>query len=51
MSLGANILPVFEQLGMLEEIKSISYPVYAQHLFEANMKKSGSLSMDNYRDM
>lgn len=51
MSMGANILPVFEQLGMLEEIKKISFPVYEQHLFEANMKKSGSLSMKDYKDM
>jgi hypothetical protein len=51
MSIGANILPVFEQLGLLDEIKKFSYPVYEQNLFEANMKKSGSLTMKDYKDM
>jgi hypothetical protein len=51
MSVGANILPVFEQLGMLEDIIKISLPVKEQHLYEASMKKLGSLTMKDYKDM
>ncbi|KAG0236607.1 hypothetical protein BGX31_003863 [Mortierella sp. GBA43] len=51
MSIGANILPVFEQLGLLDEIKKFSYPVYEQNLFEASMRKSGSLTMKDYKDI
>ncbi|KAG0004562.1 hypothetical protein BGZ65_000127 [Modicella reniformis] len=51
MSLGANILPVFEQLGILEDVKNISLPVYEQRLYEASMKRSGALTMKDYKDI
>ncbi|KAF9355375.1 hypothetical protein BGX34_010500, partial [Mortierella sp. NVP85] len=51
MSVGANILPVFEQLGMLEDIIKISLPVKEQHLYEASMKKIGSLTMKDYKEI
>ncbi|KAF9171562.1 hypothetical protein BGX21_000979 [Mortierella sp. AD011] len=38
MSLNANILPVFEQLGLLEELKSISLPTSDFHVYKSNMK-------------
>ncbi|KAF8936834.1 hypothetical protein BGZ58_003639 [Dissophora ornata] len=49
LSLGANILPVFEQLGMLQDIIDISYPVLSQVLYDANMKQIGKMSMKDYK--
>ncbi|KAI7824105.1 hypothetical protein BC939DRAFT_450580 [Gamsiella multidivaricata] len=50
LSLGANILPVFEQLGLLEEIERISLPVYEQKLYDGNMKNIGSMTMREYKE-
>ncbi|KAI1286464.1 hypothetical protein EDD11_000411, partial [Mortierella claussenii] len=33
MALGANILPVFEQLGLLEDLRLISHPCYAIKIY------------------
>ncbi|KAI1305592.1 hypothetical protein EDD11_004906 [Mortierella claussenii] len=36
MTLGPNILPVFEQLGLLEDLKQISHPCFALNIYGAD---------------
>ncbi|KAF8925524.1 hypothetical protein BGZ58_000737 [Dissophora ornata] len=42
MSLGATILPVFEQLGLLEELYKVSLPCPLVDFHDANMKALGT---------
>jgi hypothetical protein len=42
---------VFEQLGMLDELKKISLPIYEQQLYDANMQKVASMTMKNYKEV
>ncbi|KAF9899616.1 hypothetical protein BX616_002931 [Lobosporangium transversale] len=44
ITLGATILPVFEQLGLLEELQSISLPLQSAVLYNADMKAIGAMS-------
>ncbi|KAG0267426.1 hypothetical protein BG011_005711 [Mortierella polycephala] len=39
MSLNASILPVFEQLGLHEDLKKISYPASSFKFYNGNMRK------------
>ncbi|KAF9352368.1 hypothetical protein BGX26_009813 [Mortierella sp. AD094] len=43
MTLGPNILPVFEQLGMLEELKKISHPCPTLNVYNSKLEKLGCL--------
>ncbi|KAF8938580.1 hypothetical protein EDD21DRAFT_120347 [Dissophora ornata] len=43
MALGANILPVFEQLGMLKEIEEISRPLYGISFYNGSLHELGTL--------
>ncbi|KAF8955867.1 hypothetical protein BGZ46_002524 [Entomortierella lignicola] len=45
MTLGANILPVFEQLGLLEELEQISLPCPSIDIYNDETKHLGSLSL------
>ncbi|KAI1295209.1 hypothetical protein EDD11_007957 [Mortierella claussenii] len=45
MTLGANILPVFEQLGLLEDLKQISHPCYAINIHGANNSLVGAVKL------
>ncbi|KAI1317163.1 hypothetical protein EDD11_008954 [Mortierella claussenii] len=45
MALGANILPVFEQLGLLEDLKQMSLPVFSLDIYRSNMKLFGSVTL------
>ncbi|KAI1317162.1 hypothetical protein EDD11_008953 [Mortierella claussenii] len=38
MALGATILPVFEQLGLLAELEKIAFPVKSTDLYKSNME-------------
>ncbi|KAI1308396.1 hypothetical protein EDD11_004325 [Mortierella claussenii] len=49
MGLGPNILPVFEQLCLLEEIEKISLPSAEMHVFNASMKKLGTMGMNGLK--
>lgn len=44
MGLNAGILPVFEQLGLYEELKAISLPNRGAEILNSNMEKIGSIS-------
>jgi len=43
MGLNANILPVWEQLGLYEELKAISLPNRGAEILNSNMEKIGSI--------
>ncbi|KAF9434452.1 hypothetical protein BGZ76_007992 [Entomortierella beljakovae] len=45
MTLGANILPVFEQLGLLNEIESIALPCPALEFFDGNVNQLGAIKL------
>ncbi|KAG0262152.1 hypothetical protein BG011_000272 [Mortierella polycephala] len=47
--LGPNILPVFEQLGLLEEIIKIASPVPSSDVYNIEMKKLGSITMKDIK--
>ncbi|KAF9090100.1 hypothetical protein BGX29_011675 [Mortierella sp. GBA35] len=49
MSIGPNILPVLEQLGLLEEIEAISFPNYNSTLFNTKMKPLAKIGLDDYK--
>ncbi|KAF9980692.1 hypothetical protein BGZ75_008149 [Mortierella antarctica] len=47
MSLGINILPVFEQLGLLDELMKFSYPCPTMNIVNPEMEKLGSVNLGN----
>ncbi|KAG9068993.1 hypothetical protein KI688_009883 [Linnemannia hyalina] len=51
MSINANILPVFEQLGLLEEVQNISLRNHGSSLFNRNMKEIGKVTIPNYQEL
>ncbi|KAG0266143.1 hypothetical protein BG011_003130 [Mortierella polycephala] len=48
LSLNANVLPVFEQLEMLEDIKKISLTCSWMDLFDADLKKIATMRTKKY---
>ncbi|KAG0256547.1 hypothetical protein BG011_004437 [Mortierella polycephala] len=50
LSLNANILPVFEQLDLLEDLKKFSLPCTSMDLFEPSRKMIASMAMHNYEE-
>ncbi|KAG0361772.1 hypothetical protein BGZ54_008973 [Gamsiella multidivaricata] len=51
MTLGANILPVFEQLGILEDLKKIALPATSIDMYNVEMKKIGSVGMKGRKEI
>lgn len=51
MALGASILPAFEQLGLLEDIKRIGRPYRYLDLYDDKMKKLGAIDMSNHEKL
>ncbi|KAF9895589.1 hypothetical protein BX616_009318, partial [Lobosporangium transversale] len=47
MTMGASILPVFEQLGLLEEINKISLPVDKADFYNSRIEKIGCICGNN----
>ncbi|KAF9430684.1 hypothetical protein BGZ76_000745 [Entomortierella beljakovae] len=47
MVTGPNILPVFEQLGLLEEVEKISKPLKCLNIYGENMNKLGSVDANS----
>ncbi|KAI1291305.1 hypothetical protein EDD11_009020, partial [Mortierella claussenii] len=45
MTLGANILPVFEQLGLLEDFKKFAHPCYAINIYSADNSLIGAIKL------
>ncbi|KAF9935599.1 hypothetical protein BGZ65_003247, partial [Modicella reniformis] len=48
MALGPSILPVFEQLGLLDELKKFALPCYSADMYNANIEKLGSLDLKDH---
>ncbi|KAF9208122.1 hypothetical protein BGZ49_009746 [Haplosporangium sp. Z 27] len=50
MVFGANILPVFEQLGLLEEVKRISLPCLGMDIYNSKIEKTASVNVQKYKE-
>ncbi|KAG0231043.1 hypothetical protein BGX31_005655 [Mortierella sp. GBA43] len=51
MALGASILPVFEQLGLFEELKEISLPCPTAEMYNNKIKKLGTIDMTEHEKL
>ncbi|GJJ77373.1 hypothetical protein EMPS_09732 [Entomortierella parvispora] len=51
MSLGSNILAVFEQLGIYDELIDISLPMMGMTLYKENMEKIGLYGVEGINKM
>ena len=51
MSLSCNILPVFEQLGLYDDLMRISYPCYRSTFLTSDLKKIGEYTADGDKEM
>ncbi|KAG0001638.1 hypothetical protein BGZ65_003311, partial [Modicella reniformis] len=49
MSIGPGILPVFEQLGLLEEIQRVSVPCPALNFYTSDMTKIGATILESHK--
>ncbi|ORZ08744.1 hypothetical protein BCR41DRAFT_388476 [Lobosporangium transversale] len=50
LALGANVLPVFEQLGLLQQIEEISLPCYSMELYRHDMTLFKSIETDSVKE-
>ncbi|KAF9317613.1 hypothetical protein BKA57DRAFT_54245 [Linnemannia elongata] len=50
MSINSNILPVFEQLGLLERVEAISLLIYYTTLFNGKLEKIAEVNTKDHRD-
>lgn len=48
---GCNILPAFEQLGLLEDLLRVSYPTYSIDMYDTHLKPIGGFSFKRYKKM
>ncbi|KAF8986349.1 hypothetical protein BGZ46_005534 [Entomortierella lignicola] len=46
MGLGTSTLPIFEQLGLLDEFKKFSLPFRSMEIYDDELKKLGDVSVD-----
>ncbi|KAG0001277.1 hypothetical protein BGZ65_003628 [Modicella reniformis] len=51
MSLGASVLPVFEQLGLLEEIERISLPSRSVEMYNRKLKPIGGIDQRAHKTL
>ncbi|KAI1314307.1 hypothetical protein EDD11_002291 [Mortierella claussenii] len=51
MSLNASVMPVFEQLGLMKDLMSISRPILCTHIMDENMKEMALLKVENLREL
>ncbi|KAF9352104.1 hypothetical protein BGX26_010015 [Mortierella sp. AD094] len=49
MTLGANILPVFEQLGLLGEIEKMSLPCPSIEIYGAERERLGNINLSGHK--
>ncbi|KAG0277548.1 hypothetical protein BGZ95_005750 [Linnemannia exigua] len=49
MSINANILPVFEQLGLMEEVENISLRNRWSGIYNSKMKQIAKIGMEDYK--
>lgn len=51
MSLGPHIMPVFEQLGILDELLSISIKCTTMNLLDESLKSMGTVDMGGQKEL
>ncbi|KAF9427044.1 hypothetical protein BGZ94_005572 [Podila epigama] len=51
MALNANIMPVFEQLGMVDELMKIAFPCHSLDLYKESLKPIGALDVTFYKQV
>ncbi|KAF9283053.1 hypothetical protein BGZ68_005603, partial [Mortierella alpina] len=51
MSLGANILPVFEQLGLYKPLMEIAFPIIRMNMYTENMDEIGVVEVDDSKTL
>ncbi|KAI7817028.1 hypothetical protein BC939DRAFT_467185 [Gamsiella multidivaricata] len=49
MTIGPNIIPVFEQLGLMEEINKFSLPCWSLDMYSSDMKKIGAIDLSSHK--
>lgn len=50
MGLNPNILPAFDQLGLLEELVKISFPMTTLELCKESLKPIGSIDITGFKE-
>lgn len=51
MSLNSNVLPIFKQLGMLDELMDISLPINSLDMYKESLKPIGAYDVTSYKAM
>ncbi|KAF9982673.1 hypothetical protein BGZ65_002601, partial [Modicella reniformis] len=51
MTLGPSILPVFEQLGLFDELQKISVPCYSTDYYNDQLEKLGSIDLAGHKEL
>ncbi|KAG0015450.1 hypothetical protein BGZ82_001400 [Podila clonocystis] len=51
MSCSPNVLPFFEQLGLIDEIKEFSFPIDSMDMYEESLKRIGSIDGKSFNEM
>jgi hypothetical protein len=51
MSLSGNILALFDQLGLLEDVMKISLVNRSSSLYNEKLEKLAEIGMDNYKSL
>jgi len=49
LGLNANILPAFDQLGLLEELTKIAFPMSTLDLYHENLEHIGSMDISGFK--
>ncbi|KAF9949457.1 hypothetical protein BGZ72_008777 [Mortierella alpina] len=50
LGLGANILPIFEQLGLLDQIMKIALPCPGINIYDQNLAPMGGFDISKYKE-
>jgi hypothetical protein len=51
MALGPNILPIFEQLNLLDDLKIISKPYRSVDMYNQDLRPLGHINMDGHEQL
>ncbi|KAG0340665.1 hypothetical protein BG004_006330 [Podila humilis] len=51
LSISSNILPVLEQLGLLEDVEKFSYPISSLDMFHESLQSIGTIDLSSFNDI
>ncbi|KAG0099366.1 hypothetical protein BGZ93_007968 [Podila epicladia] len=51
LSLSPNVQPLFEQLGLLDELKAIAKPAVTARIFSDNLQEIHTMNVEQYKDI